>query len=435
MNARWMGAGTRPRTGAAVAVPAMLAGWLFLAGLAAAAEPVTLRYVSRGGQATYDAMVQVIDLWNSRNPDVHVELDWVAGGWPELFDRIVLETAAGNSPDFSRIGLAYWPKLYDEGLLYDMSAALERNGFRYDEYFPAVREYERDGAMLGLPSGIFLMAVMTNLDHFDAAGVAHPPGDWENGWTWDDFREAARKLAVRDGNGLVRAGSVVRWHAERIIHFIWQNGGEWFTPDGRRSALTEPEAVEALEWLRAVVHEDGTFAGSTINSFSVDFLGRKNIAMDVNGLWAMPRVTDDVRHGVAPSPRGRAGAATPLYIDPFVVLKASRHPEEATRVLQFFLSEEAARIFGREFGLPVNRRAAVELLPELYPKAEYAHTMVWVDGLAHARRVPFTSNWSEIMDVTSAGLAKLAANSASALAVAQEIADQTNALLAELHRP
>ena len=392
------------------------------------AQTVELRFMTcGGGQQNW---TEAVALWNERNPDIRVVHEHVPACWEPLYERIVVETAAGTGPDVARMGLAFWPGMKENGMLYDMLPMLERIGFDRSEYFPGITEYERDGAMYGLSSSIYTLAAIINEDHFNEAGLALPPTDWNATWTHDDFRLALQSLTLRDPDGtLVRAGTTINLHPERIIQYFWQNGGSWFTTDWRRSAVNDEIGVATLEWLHEILHSDRT---AITNTGGYGEFNSGQTSIHTTGQWyAAP---EGLNYRVRPLPRGSAGAATPIFIDPYIILAGTRHPEEATRFLTFLISEEIAELFiqRRHIGVPMHRATVLRMLDSMFGAVPLEDKMVWIEAMAHTRRVPFTSNWTEIVRVTNEELLKIANNESTPRAVADEIARRTNLLLAEL---
>jgi ABC-type glycerol-3-phosphate transport system substrate-binding protein len=91
-----------------------------------------------------------------------------------------------------------------------------------------------------------------NVDHFEQAGLQPPTPDW----TWNDVREAALKLhTVKDGNveryGLSFDNWFVVWQ-----YWIWSNGGDIFNADETKTTITEPQAVDAVQFWYDMVNKD-----------------------------------------------------------------------------------------------------------------------------------------------------------------------------------
>lgn len=91
-----------------------------------------------------------------------------------------------------------------------------------------------------------------NVDHFEQAGMQPPTPDW----TWNDVREAALKLhVVKDGKveryGLSFDNWFVVWQ-----YWIWSNGGDIFNADETKTTITDPQAVEAVQFWYDMVNKD-----------------------------------------------------------------------------------------------------------------------------------------------------------------------------------
>jgi ABC-type glycerol-3-phosphate transport system substrate-binding protein len=80
---------------------------------------------------------------------------------------------------------------------------------------------------------------------FDAAGVADP----DDTWTWETFRDAAKKLTTPGkqwGVQLPDSWGDLVWY-RGISPIIYQNGGTVLSEDGKTTTgyLNSPEVVEA----------------------------------------------------------------------------------------------------------------------------------------------------------------------------------------------
>jgi multiple sugar transport system substrate-binding protein len=88
------------------------------------------------------------------------------------------------------------------------------------------------------------MTLLYNTVHYKEAGLdpTKPPA------TWAEFLDYAKKLtrAGRYGLGLIggRSDSLFM----RLHPFFWGAGAEYLTPDGKRSALDTPEALEGFRF-------------------------------------------------------------------------------------------------------------------------------------------------------------------------------------------
>lgn len=95
----------------------------------------------------------------------------------------------------------FWiDKYVAQGALKPLDPYFEKDKFDQSVYYPASNGHQR---MMGKNFGIGFEygggCVRYNKDLFDQMGVPYPPKD--GNWTWDDFREIARKLTKRNPDG------------------------------------------------------------------------------------------------------------------------------------------------------------------------------------------------------------------------------------------
>ncbi len=230
-------------------------------------------------------------------------------------------------------------------------------------------------------------------------GFPSPPPTGRRRGPTTSIGEALRLLTRYNPDGsLVRAGTTLNLHPERIIQYFWQKGGSWFTPDGRRSAVNDEIGIATLEWLHEILHVDR----SAITNSAGD--GEFNTALTsvhVTGQWFRP--ADDISARVRPLPRDVGGPATPMFIDPYIVLATTNHPEEATRFLMFLISEDVAELFiqRRHIGVPMHRATVLNMLDSMFGNLPTEDKMVWIEAMDYTRRVPFTPNWTEIVQAST----------------------------------
>src|SRR5690606_5502246 len=151
------------------------------------------------------------------------------------------------------------------------------------------------------------LATWINRDRFDESGLAYPSADW----TWDDMLNTARRLTLRDSDG-----NVTHWGAqaslpyERVVPWVWQNGGELHAPgDNSVVLLNRPKAVGAIQFLADMMHVDrvmppggwatGTGGGS-------GGLGDGRTGMEFEGSWAINwyMTRPELNIGIAHLPQG-----------------------------------------------------------------------------------------------------------------------------------
>ena len=199
-----------------------------------------------------------------------------------------------------------------------------------------------DGAQFGLPRDLNVIALYYNKKLFDAAGIAYP----DDTWNWDKLVEVGKQL-TKDSNG---DGQTDQWglYTETTdmenywLSLVWQNGGSFFGPDGKTSALATPEASGGIQFLQDLIYKDKILAEPAIFAGSGDAFEQGLAAMEINGSWLV--ATDQAAgldFGIAPIPAGPAGRFTSVNPTGAVVYKGTKSPDAAWEFVKYLASPPA----------------------------------------------------------------------------------------------
>ncbi len=327
-----------------IAVTALTASALAIAGCSAGGGgdegPINLTMTVWGGEVDQKTYTERIELAEEQFPNVDIKLELVADGYDQ---KLQTRIAGGNSPDI--IQIAESVNVYaSKGQLLDLGPAFQEAGIDVDAEFGEANAsiFRSDGGLWAAPDRAGAMVLYYNTDLFDAAGVEYPTADWG----WDDFRDAAKKLTIRDGDNITQFGFAAGDWWPWYMTFMMQNGGSVLDADGQ-PVINSPENVEALEFYHDIVFEDGSaptpvdYANLGLADTQADPLFvQGKLAMVATGFWSVPYYDsiDGLNWGVSPVWQGEV-QATPAFFSGLAVSAASKHPEVATEVVQFLTSE------------------------------------------------------------------------------------------------
>lgn len=294
---------------------------------------------------------EMLDEFHQLHPNIRVfytpDPEDVPTDMPPIFD-------AGTAPDVVNGCCDFFPAWAQAGYLLDLRPYVERDidptliaewdSAQYNSFFI-------DGdVQYALPKYHGALAVYYNKDLFDRYGVPYPSRDW----TYDDYLSAMQTLTVdNDSNrGIDVWGSTLDPIYDRVQIHVNSFGGHYVNPDDPTDCvLDEPEAVAALEWLRARIWDDRvmatTLALSKVETRRAFWEGR--VAMVEDGSWALKDILTnaDFRVGVAAFPAGPVRRATLATTDGFAISATTDHPEEAWELIKF--------LTGKEYGLAMAR--------------------------------------------------------------------------------
>jgi multiple sugar transport system substrate-binding protein len=201
-------------------------------------------------------------------PGASIEMELLPAG-QNYFEKLQTLFAAGNSPDVFDMWEGYIQPYAANDALVNLDPFLEADDkVSKEDLLPAAADAASwQGSIYSLSIGFMPgpISLYYNAAHFDAAGVGYPSAEW----TWDKLRDAARALtADTNGDGIPDQWGLsfdlwfVPW-----LYWIWSNGGDVFNEAETNCVLTEPAAVEALQyWADIVVKEEAAVSPSMLQS-------------------------------------------------------------------------------------------------------------------------------------------------------------------------
>lgn len=311
----------------------MMAILVALAGISTAQDNVITVRVWTGSSSPVENEFKEAQVaaFEEANPGIDIEL-LIS---PDYGTQVRAAFASGDYPEVFTVGQFDFPQWQADGLL-AVGDAIENP----DDIYPGLREaFSADGELYCPAKDFSTLALLYNIDAFEAAGVDLPTAEW----TWDDMATAAEAITNDDMVGFSAAADKFRWMA-----FFYANGAEIFDADGE--VVFDSEAsIEALSFYQSFV-ENGTGAlpGDLNAGWNGEAFGQGSAAMTIEGNWAIGYLNDtfpDLNWGVTEiplAPNGERGTLT--FAECWAVSSRAEGElaEAAWAVANFFTNEAGA---------------------------------------------------------------------------------------------
>jgi multiple sugar transport system substrate-binding protein len=199
----------------------------------------------------------VIERFEADNPGVTVQQEILPYG--DYWSKLPIAIAGGQGPDLYAMTRPEFEPYAAAGRAMDIESAIEASGAMQASMAALDDEvidiYRYNGALLGVPFTVESSAIYFNKTMFEEAGLPLP-SEIEDTWTWDDMRDLARALTREENGRTVQYGMHVTPNRLPVFDFIWSNGGELYSEDGKTILAGSPEAVQAMEFLTSLIVED-----------------------------------------------------------------------------------------------------------------------------------------------------------------------------------
>ena len=314
-------------------------------------EKVHITYAFWGSEEEAANTQKVLDIFNAEND--HIEVEAVVIPWESYMETLNTRAMGGTLPDcalMSEAGVLQWAS---QGMLADVSSMYE--GSSAKPLSSATYTYDGKEVAYAVANNSLLMYY--NKDMFDAAGVAYPPADAANAWTWDEFVENAKLLTLDtngnnaaspnfDPNNIVQYGCMVEnltWQLE-----VWcrSNGSGFYNDDGSEVTINEQAAIDAIQAvadLYLVHHVAPLSTGLTDDGVSRSLIAG-TVAMTTNGAWNIGTCLAAAKQeglnygiGVLPYMKEKVTTATG---GPNVIFSQGEHQEEAMEFIKWYSRED-----------------------------------------------------------------------------------------------
>jgi multiple sugar transport system substrate-binding protein len=281
--------------------------------------------------------------FDEANEDIIVEYRGIQ------FDDLVNETlrafATGNAPDIVSFDNPDFALFSSRGAMLDITErAANSEIISQAEYFEGpLNSVSWDGKLFGVPKYTDTIGIFYNKDLFAKAGLTEPPT------TWAEVAEYAEKL-TDPAAGVYGITFSARAGEEGTFQFlpVIQMSG------GNADKVNTEGAAQVLDIWKGLI--DSGFASRDVLTLgqwdSTGVFNSGNAAMAISGPWEIDRMVEDAKFdwGVALLPTIEEGGERSSALGGFNwgIMANTQHPDEAFRLLEYFVSQEN-RIF-EEFG-------------------------------------------------------------------------------------
>lgn len=356
---------------------------------------------------------------------IHVEIQ--VNGWADYWTSLEAAATGGSLPD------TFW--MHSNNIYYYASNGqlLDLNKYIKDSkdidlanYPKGLDEiYNLDGKQYAIPKDYDTIGLWYNKKMFDEAGVSYPNADW----TWDDLKEAAKKLTKPDKS---QYGILAPLHSqEGYYNFVYQNGGTIVTKD-KKSGYDDPKTIEAMKYYFSFVR-DGLSPAITEDAQRAEAFQNGLVAMAFFGSWNLSgfAANDYISQNcdVSVLPKSNQGKQASIFNGLGNCIAATtKHPKEAWKWIEF-LSNKQGQEKQAELGIAISAyNNTAEAWTKAYPKF---HVQSYLDMVKYAQIRPYTHQTSVWEDKAYELLTDVYTNGGDVDAACKKVAVMMNEAIAQ----
>lgn len=416
---------------------------LVITGLGIAARPATAQEPAYeegelrvfvccpGGEADLKIRDEINKAFEANHPGVKIKQEVLPAG-TNYFEKLQTLIAAGNVPDVFDMWEGFVQPYAEAGHLLELDPFLEASGVGKDQFEPRILELNSwNGKLYSFPIEYipYPAALFYNKKLFQEAGLQPP----DSTWNWNTVRDAALKLTKRSGDRVEQWGILFDYNFYPTwLSFIWANGGDFFTPDQTKCAVTDPPATQALQfWADLVTKDQVAPPPAILQGFNGAANGFKSgkVAMYLGAGWEAPEfdATRGLDYGIVPVPMSlNGGRATYLMNLTWAISSKTKMKRTAWEYVLYFATEGERQRLQVISSVPAYKPLVAEWLT---PEKEQRGYAIYLEGVQYAHIPGAGAKWEKISTLAQSELDRLFAGKAPADEVAKKICEQTDAEL------
>jgi sn-glycerol 3-phosphate transport system substrate-binding protein len=263
--------------------------------------PTEVIFWSALSGALQDTIQIVVDNFNASQTEIKI-VNQFQGNYDEAAQKITAAIPAKNAPDIAHFSEIWWFKFFLANVLEPLDTYIANDQLDTADYVDSlINEGNRLGQQWWMPWARSTPLFYYNKDVYTEAGLPNGPK------TWDELRQAAPSMVIKDGDNFTRSA-----YAHPAVGDAWGFQGMTWSFGGRYSdddfniMLNNEAGVAAGEYYKSMVTDGWASLSSDV---SVDFVNGLTASgiMSTGGMKTILESVTTFEVGTAFLPEGPGG--------------------------------------------------------------------------------------------------------------------------------
>lgn len=315
-------------------------------------EPVTITFYTWEKTGYTEQQNNIVKAFEDQNPNIKVKFVYPTDNNNTDYLQKMNTTLMSTNNDVDIFGAAdsaYIPDFVKAGLIEPLDDYFKKEGKNFDDIYNF--HFKIDGKTYVIPTFETAYFVMLNKTLLDKAGLPLPPANW----TWDDYKEYAKKLTSGTGKDKIYGSFMNTWNVYLQMGIFSKANAPLFYDENKNLLVDQPMFKDWVKLRHDMESVDKSQVSySDVKSMNLAYrtlFFNGQVAMLPTGSWMISEIKNvskyphDFVTAFAPIPKFEDGKDGRTYASShyFGISKNSKHKEEAYKFLRFY-SENRSKI-------------------------------------------------------------------------------------------
>lgn len=313
-----------------------------------AEEEITLRFSWWGGDERHEPTLEMIRLYEEKNPGIHIEAEY--SGYDGYREKLATQISGGQAPDIIQIDMPWTASFVNSNPSVFLDLNTVSDIIDLNQFDPQLLESTCtvNDVLVGLPSGINASGYIINQDVVDQYGLDLKP---DTDITWNDLLEEGKKLHEQDESKYLLLSSSYELVTEFLRPILSQLSGKQIVQDDYTLGVTKEDFVQAFTLLGQMYENNvlepielaDVFNHSAdqnpawLNGNLCSYINWSSVVTGANMRFENTTV---LHHPMLEDAKDSGVIVRPTQL--FVISGTSQHAQEAAKFLNFMLNDEEA---------------------------------------------------------------------------------------------
>lgn len=210
----------------------------------------------------YETAMKNVEEFQALYPDVIVTGD----EYQYYPDTFAAKAEGGTLPTVFNTHFTEAKMMMDYDYVADLTGALKEHGYLKLMTPWILEAVSRDDKVYFLPSDMYTMGLLINMDLFEQAGLVEADGTPKAPQTFEELAETAKIITEKTGKAGFAFPTKENFGGWNFMNIAWSYGVDFMEEiDGKWTATFDtPEMVNALSYLASLKHEYGVMPVNTL---------------------------------------------------------------------------------------------------------------------------------------------------------------------------